>query len=83
MPLSKSTRIIILLSIDSAFFLLELVVGMVASRLRLMECLLMCSRSCLTGYAVHSLALVADAFHMVSQAGRIVRYVCAYDGLFS
>ncbi|KAF2626916.1 zinc/cadmium resistance protein-like protein [Macroventuria anomochaeta] len=44
MGLSKSTRIMILLGIDSAFFLLELVVG----------------------YAVHSLALVADSFHMLN-----------------
>ncbi|KAL8695911.1 MAG: hypothetical protein Q9224_003082 [Gallowayella concinna] len=44
MALSKSTRIIILLAIDSAFFLLELIVG----------------------YGVHSLALVADAFHMLN-----------------
>lgn len=44
MALSKSNRILILLAIDSAFFLLELVVG----------------------YAVHSLALVADAFHMLN-----------------
>ncbi|KAL8839130.1 MAG: hypothetical protein Q9205_004329 [Flavoplaca limonia] len=44
MPLSKSTRIIILLAIDSAFFLLELLVG----------------------YGVHSLALVADSFHMLN-----------------
>ncbi|KAF2118405.1 cation efflux protein [Lophiotrema nucula] len=44
MGLSKSTRILILLGIDSAFFLLELVVG----------------------YAVHSLALVADSFHMLN-----------------
>ncbi|KAI9812489.1 MAG: hypothetical protein M1827_004720 [Pycnora praestabilis] len=44
MALSKSTRILILLAIDSAFFLLELVVG----------------------YAVHSLALVADSFHMLN-----------------
>lgn len=44
MALSKSTRIIILLVIDSAFFLLELI----------------------TGYAVHSLALVADSFHMLN-----------------
>ena len=41
---SKTTRIVILLCIDVAFFLLELVVG----------------------YAVHSLALVADAFHMLN-----------------
>ncbi|CAK4031826.1 Zinc homeostasis factor 1 [Lecanosticta acicola] len=44
MALSKSTRIIILLVIDSAFFLLELI----------------------SGYAVHSLALVADSFHMLN-----------------
>ncbi|KAL8742762.1 MAG: hypothetical protein Q9190_004810, partial [Brigantiaea leucoxantha] len=44
MALSKSTRIMILLGIDSAFFLLELVVG----------------------YSVHSLALVADSFHMLN-----------------
>jgi zinc transporter 1 len=43
MGLSKSTRITILLGINSVFFLLELVVG----------------------YTVHSLALVADSFHMV------------------
>jgi zinc transporter 1 len=43
MGLSKSTRIMILLGIDTAFFFLELIVG----------------------YAVHSLALVADSFHMV------------------
>jgi zinc transporter 1 len=40
---SKSTRIMILLAIDTCFFFLELIVG----------------------YAVHSLALVADSFHMV------------------
>ncbi|KAJ5698712.1 hypothetical protein N7462_000717 [Penicillium macrosclerotiorum] len=44
MRLSKTNRIIILLVIDSAFFLLELI----------------------TGYAVHSLALVADSFHMLN-----------------
>lgn len=44
MGLSKSTRIQILLGIDAAFFLLELV----------------------SGYAVHSLALVADSFHMLN-----------------
>jgi len=46
MGLSKSTRITILLAIDTVFFLIELI----------------------TGYAVHSLALVADSFHMVSVA---------------
>ncbi|EEP82838.1 cobalt uptake protein COT1 [Uncinocarpus reesii 1704] len=46
MGLSKSQRIIILLAIDSVFFLIELTVG----------------------YAVHSLALVADSFHMWQRA---------------
>ncbi|KAF2836594.1 cation efflux protein [Patellaria atrata CBS 101060] len=44
MSTAKSTRIGILLGIDTAFFLLELIVG----------------------YAVHSLALVADSFHMLN-----------------
>ncbi|KAL8707442.1 MAG: hypothetical protein Q9220_007530 [cf. Caloplaca sp. 1 TL-2023] len=44
MALSKSTRISILLAIDTIFFLVELTVG----------------------YGVHSLALVADAFHMLN-----------------
>ena len=44
MGLSKSTRICILLGIDTVFFLLELIIG----------------------YAVHSLALVADSFHMLN-----------------
>ncbi|KAI9806656.1 MAG: hypothetical protein M1825_006113 [Sarcosagium campestre] len=44
MALSKSKRILILLAIDSCFFLLELIAG----------------------YAVHSLALVADSFHMLN-----------------
>ncbi|KAI5283193.1 hypothetical protein KEM54_002337 [Ascosphaera aggregata] len=44
MALSKQSRLIILLAIDSVFFLIELTVG----------------------YAVHSLALVADSFHMLN-----------------
>jgi len=51
MGLSKSTRIMILLGIDTAFFFLELIVG----------------------YAVHSLALVADSFHMVCNVRIIER----------
>lgn len=43
MALSKSTRIKIMIAIDTAFFLLELICGFLA----------------------HSLALTADAFHMV------------------
>ncbi|CBF85577.1 hypothetical protein AN1795.2 [Aspergillus nidulans FGSC A4] len=44
MGLSKTNRIMILLVIDTAFFLLELIAG----------------------YSVHSLALVADSFHMLN-----------------
>jgi zinc transporter 1 len=47
MGLSKSTRIMILLAIDTAFFFVELIAG----------------------YTVHSLALVADSFHMVCTSG--------------
>jgi solute carrier family 30 (zinc transporter), member 1 len=43
MAWSKATRIKVMLGIDIAFFLLEIIVGLV----------------------VHSLALTADAFHMV------------------
>lgn len=44
MALSKSTRISIMLAIDTAFFLVELI----------------------SGFLVHSLALMADAFHMLN-----------------
>jgi zinc transporter 1 len=44
MAFSKSTRILILLAIDTVFFFIELI----------------------TGYTIHSLALVADAFHMLN-----------------
>lgn len=64
MGLSKTNRIIILLVIDSAFFLLELITGK-----SLVHSFLTSGRNPLTtsslGYAVHSLALVADSFHMV------------------
>jgi zinc transporter 1 len=50
MELSKQNRIIILLIIDSAFFLLEIVAG----------------------YSVHSLALVADSFHMLNDVMSLV-----------
>ncbi|KAK9325975.1 cation efflux protein [Lipomyces orientalis] len=48
--LSKQGRIISLLVIDSAFFLLEVIIG----------------------YAVHSLALVADSFHMLNDVFSLV-----------
>lgn len=43
MAWTKTTRISVMLGIDTCFFLLELIVGLL----------------------VHSLALMADAFHMV------------------
>jgi zinc transporter 1 len=52
MAWSKSTRITIMLTIDAAFFVLELGVGLL----------------------VGSLALMADAFHMVSKIGDIGGY---------
>lgn len=61
MGLSKSTRIMILLGIDSAFFLLELVVGINSNPILAGNSL----TATFIGYAVHSLALVADSFHMV------------------
>lgn len=66
MALSKTNRIIILLVVDSAFFLLELIVGSysLAALLALVKFSFLMSSSP-TGYAVHSLALVADSFHMV------------------
>lgn len=67
MPLSKSTRIIILLAIDSAFFLLELLVGKAITNHRPLVRI-----DCLPGYGVHSLALVADSFHMVSTAATLL-----------
>ena len=64
MALSKSTRIIILLGIDSVFFLVELIVGELRAR-RSLALLFMAKTNQVSGYAVHSLALVADSFHMV------------------
>ena len=61
MGFSKSNRIIILLAIDSAFFLLELVVGECVSA---HDRVVRVAKSSI-GYSVHSLALVADSFHMV------------------
>lgn len=58
----KSTKLWALLAIDSAFFLIELVVGMLPSILK-RQCL--CANALSTGYKVRSLALIADAFHMV------------------
>lgn len=61
MGLSKANRIFLLLVIDTAFFLLELIVG----ELPLVPYYYYYLLTISTGYAVHSLALVADSFHMV------------------
>ncbi|KAI5846864.1 cation efflux protein [Tricharina praecox] len=50
MGLSRSSRIITLLVIDTIFFFLEIIVG----------------------YAVHSLALVADSFHMLNDVFSLI-----------
>jgi len=44
MAISKKTRILILIAVDTIFFMLEIIIG----------------------YTAHSLALVADAFHMLN-----------------
>ncbi|KAJ5140903.1 zinc/cadmium resistance protein [Penicillium atrosanguineum] len=65
MGLSKTNRIIILLVIDTAFFLLELITGM--DYLTPFEAASsFADLNFPTGYAVHSLALVADSFHMLN-----------------
>lgn len=64
MGLSKSTRICILLAIDTVFFLIELVTGMSGYRSNCATTDILTKHP---GYAVHSLALVADSFHMVSR----------------
>jgi solute carrier family 30 (zinc transporter), member 1 len=52
--MKRQTRIITLLVIDSLFFFVEIIIGV-------FHC-----HACLQlGYTVHSLALVADSFHMV------------------
>ena len=59
MALSRTTRISLLLAIDIVFFLIEIIVGAYS----------VCSTGVLAklvpGYAVGSLALVADSFHML------------------
>jgi len=64
MGLSKSTRICILLAIDTVFFLIELITGMSGYHPGRATTNILTKHP---GYAVHSLALVADSFHMVSR----------------
>ena len=65
MAMSRSTRITLLLVIDILFFFLELIVG----RFFEFEFDIRGSANlALSGYAVGSLALVADSFHMLKYA---------------
>lgn len=57
--MSRSARITLLLVIDILFFFVELIVGVWGNLLCSFRC------SCFPGYAVGSLALVADSFHML------------------
>lgn len=66
MGMSKSTRILILLGIDSAFFLLELIVGKLFCFIQRTPLITL-----VQGYGVRSLALVADAFHMVGPSASL------------
>jgi hypothetical protein len=70
MGLSKSNRIIVLLVIDSIFFLVELVVGKESCSCHSAGPML----TRVLGYAVHSLALVADSFHMVRSSNQYAGY---------
>ena len=63
MAFSRSARIKLLLAIDVLFFFIELIVGQYS--LLFAEIAPILSPSVHTGYAVGSLALVADSFHML------------------
>jgi zinc transporter 1 len=58
MALSRSARITLLLAIDILFFFIEIIVGMWQPPLGRLSLISL-------GYAVGSLALVADSFHML------------------
>lgn len=77
-PRKKETRIIILLGIDTAFFLLELSAGTLAF-------FSPCAVGGLQGqgYAVNSLALIADAFHMVRYLAMLMVIVTFSDYLYN
>jgi len=63
MALSKEKRIIIFIAVDVAFFLLEIIIGKLCFSHVLYKTAQVLTLP--TGYTAHSLALVADAFHMV------------------
>jgi zinc transporter 1 len=60
--LSRTTRIILLLAIDVCFFFVELIAGKPTHH---RQCRYWVNLLDHTGYAVGSLALVADSFHML------------------
>ena len=68
MGLSRSTRIYILLAIDVCFFFAELITGHIKFTSPLFSTRADMPHS---GYAVGSLALVADSFHMLKCASTI------------
>lgn len=76
MGLSKSTRIMILLGIDTSFFFLELIVGTTELTAQPIPLVL----TVCIGSAVHSLALVADSFHMVGAI--FAQYTSAFSLTF-
>jgi len=63
MAMSRSSRIALLLVIDILFFFLELIVG-TSFHFDIPRS----ANLALSGYAVGSLALVADSFHMLKYA---------------
>jgi zinc transporter 1 len=64
LPMSRSARITLLLIIDVVFFFVELIVGKQFTTLNIFWP----DHSLHAGYAVGSLALVADSFHMLKYA---------------
>ena len=65
MAISRSARISLLLFIDFIFFLVELIVGAWSAPVPFVWLSLTFFSFWFTGYAVGSLALVADSFHML------------------
>ena len=63
---SRTARLYFLLVLDLVFFLLEITIGQSSFTVFLSFSLLI--RSSYPGYAVGSLALVADSFHMLKYA---------------
>ncbi|KAG5648054.1 hypothetical protein DXG03_007089 [Asterophora parasitica] len=68
MAMSRSARITLLLIIDILFFFIELIVGKLMRILRKSPS----ETYSTTGYAVGSLALVADSFHMLNDVMSLI-----------